>query len=42
MISTAIYEDCKRRQNLSIAWTDYQKVFDSISHSWVEKSIELV
>ena len=39
----AIYEDCRRRnKNLSIAWTDYQKAFDSVLHSWVEKSIEFV
>jgi len=43
MISEAIYEDCRRRnKNLSIAWIDYQKAFDSVPHSWVEKSIELV
>ena len=43
MISNAIYEDCMRRnKNLRIAWNDYQKAFDSVPHSWVEKSIELV
>ena len=43
MISKAIYEDCRRRnKNLSIAWIDYQKAFDSIPHRWVEMSIELV
>ena len=43
MISKAIYEDCRRRnKNLRIAWIDYQKAFDSVPHSWVEKSIELV
>jgi len=43
MISKAIYEDCRRRnKNLSIAWIDYQKAFDSVPHSWMEKSIELV
>jgi hypothetical protein len=43
MISKAIYEDCRRRnKNLSIAWTDYQKAFHGVPHSWVEKSIELV
>jgi len=43
MISKAIYEDCRRRnKNISIAWIDYQKAFDSVLHSWVEKSIELV
>jgi hypothetical protein len=35
MISTAIYEDCRRRnKNLIIAWIDYQKAFDSTPHSW--------
>ena len=42
MISKATYEGCKRNKNLSIAWFDYQKAFDSISHRWVEKSVELV
>ena len=43
MISKEIYEDCRRsNKNLSIAWIDYQKAFDNIPHSWVEKSIELV
>ena len=43
MITKAIYEDCRRRKkNLSIAWIDYQKAFDSVPHSWVEKSIALV
>jgi len=43
MISKVIYEDCRRRnRNLNRAWIDYQKAFDGIPHSWVEKSIELV
>jgi len=43
MISKAIYEDCRRRnKSLSIAWIDYKKEFDSVPHSWVEKSIALV
>jgi hypothetical protein len=36
-------EDCKkRRKNLNTAWIDYQKAFDSVQHSWIEKSIELI
>ena len=43
MISKIIYRDCRRRnRNLSIAWIDYQKSFDIVPHSWVEKSIALV
>jgi len=43
MISKVAYQDCRRRnRNLSIAWIGYQKAFDSVPHSWVEKSIALV
>jgi len=43
MISKAIYKECRRRnKNLSIAWIDYQKAFDSVPHSCVEKSIAMV
>jgi len=48
MISKAMHEDCikrkekKRKKNLSTAWIDYQKAFDSVPHSWVEKSVEFV
>jgi hypothetical protein len=34
MISEATYEDCRRRnKNLSIAWIDHRKAFDSVPHS---------
>jgi len=43
IVSNVIYEDCRRRKkNLSTAWIDYQKAFDSVSHSWLEKSTEMV
>jgi len=43
MTSKATYEDCKRpNNNLSTACIDYQKEFDSVPHSWVEKSIEMI
>jgi hypothetical protein len=43
LILKAILEDCKkRRKNLNTAWIDYQKAFDSVPHSWIEKSIELI
>ena len=36
-----ILENCRsRNNNLSIAWIDYKKAFDSIPHSWIEKSLE--
>jgi hypothetical protein len=43
LISNAILEDCKkRRKNLNMPWIDYQKASDSVPHSWIEKSIELI
>jgi hypothetical protein len=40
LISKAILKDCKkRRNNLNMAWIDYQKAFDSVPHSWIEKSV---
>jgi len=43
MMLKAIYKDCRRRyKNLNIAWICYQKAFDSVPHSWVEKSTEFV
>ena len=38
-----MYEDCRRRnKNLGISWIDYQKTFDNVTLSWVEKPIALV
>jgi hypothetical protein len=43
MICEAIYEDCRKgNKNLSMDWIDYQKAFNSVPHSSVEMSIELV
>ena len=43
MILKVIYEDCRRRnKNLSIAWIDYQKAFDSVPNGSVEELIALV
>ena len=36
-----ILENCHNRNtNLSIAWIDYKKAFDSVPHSWIEKCLE--
>ena len=43
LISKAIPQECKcRNKNLSMAWIDYQKVFDRVPHSWIIKSLELI
>ena len=37
-----LLEHCKsKRQNKSMAWIDYRKAFDSVSHNWIIKSLEL-
>ena len=43
LISEAILQECKcRKKNLCMAWIDYQKAFDMVSHSWIIKSLELI
>ena len=32
----------EKKKNLSMAWVEHQKAFDSVPHICVEKSIELV
>jgi hypothetical protein len=32
----------RKHKKLSIAWIDYQKAFDSVPNSWVEKSTEVI
>ena len=37
-----ILENCKKRKrNLSCAWIDYKKAFDSVPHEWILRSLEL-
>jgi hypothetical protein len=43
MLSKVIYEDCEmRKENLNIAWIDYQQASDSVPCGLVENSIELI
>ena len=38
LINQMIIEDCKsKHRNLSMAWIDYCKAFDSVPHSWILK-----
>ena len=42
LINKAILEEVKsKRKNLSTAWVDYKKGFDSVPHSWIAKSLEI-
>ena len=42
LINKSILEDCRRRhKNLSMAWIDYKKAYDSVPHSWILECLEL-
>ena len=42
MINKMIFENCKKKKrNLSGAWIGYKKVFDSVPHEWILRSLEL-
>ena len=42
MVNRMILENCRaRHRNLSTAWIDYQKAFDSVPHGWILKAMEL-
>ena len=42
LINRMIIEDCKsKHRNLSIAWIEYRKAFDSVPHSWALKVLDL-
>ena len=42
MINKMILENCKKRKrNLSCAWIDYKKAFDSVPHKWILRSLKL-
>jgi len=43
LISRAILHEHKnRKKNVCMAWTNYQKAFDSVPHSWIIKSLQLI
>jgi hypothetical protein len=42
-ISKAILQECKsKKKNVCMEWIDYKKVFDSVPHSWIIKSLQLI
>ena len=42
LINKSILEDCKRRaRNLSMAWVDYKKAYDSVPHSWIIRCLDI-
>ena len=42
IINNALLENCKKRKkNLSTAGIDYKKAFDSVTHSWILKCLQI-
>ena len=42
LINKMILEHCRKaKRNLSIAWIDYRKAFDSVPHSWILKALQM-
>ena len=43
LIDKMILRNAKRcKTNLHVAWIDYKKAFDSLPHSWITKSLEML
>ena len=43
LIDNTILRDCRKRHTyLWIAWIDYKKAYDMVSHSWIIESLEQV
>jgi len=42
LLNKAVLENCRKRAtNLSMAWLDYQKAYDSVPHSWIKKCLKM-
>ena len=42
LLNKAVLENCRKRAtNLSMAWLDYQKAYDSVPHSWIRKCLRM-
>ena len=42
LIDNMVVKDCNRQlTSLVVAWTGYRKVFDMVSHSWIQRCIEV-
>ena len=43
LIDKMVLKNCKKRKtNLFVSWIDYKKAYDSVPHSWILKSLELM
>ena len=42
LIDKTILKDCrKRRANLAMAWINYEKAYDFVSHSWILECLDM-
>ena len=42
LINRMLLENCSsKNRNLSTAWIDYRKAFDSVPHPWIEKALDI-
>ena len=42
LIDKMVLADCKRKhKNLAMAWVDYKKAYDMVSHSWIIESLKM-
>ena len=43
LLDKVILKDPKaRKANLTMAWIDYQKAYDYVPHSWIQKSLQMI
>ena len=43
LIDKTILKDCRnRRTNLAMAWIDYEKAYDFVSHSWILECLDML
>ena len=43
LIDKMILKNCKQRKtNLCVTWIDYKKAYDSVPHSWILKSLDML
>ena len=42
LIDKMVLADCKRKhKNLAMAWVDYKKAYDMVSHSWIIERLKM-
>ena len=43
IIDKAVLKDCRsRKTNLAMAWIDYKKAYDMVSHTWIMECLDMV